>query len=267
MEHAGYSELLAAQAVDALDAAEARAVLAHVESCAECRRELAGLRDAAALLAHAAPLAAPDDDVRARILQAIRGLTESPKVLPLPSSSNGWPNVLRLAAAIAFVALLLGLIVLWRRDAASRRQITEVTRQLNRQQRELQTERENLAQQAAALALLTSADAKKIALAATTTAQNARATFAYDEKSRRGILVIEGLPPTPADKAYQVWVIPKGLAPIPGRTFIISNNGRAIVADNFPLEAGSSSVIAVTLEPKGGSGAPTGAIYLASPAG
>ena len=271
MEHRDYQELLALHAVDALDAAEACEVSAHLESCAECRRELAELSDAAALLAHTAEPVAPSDEVKRRIMREIQGPTrstavQSPAVLPLGQAlSTAWPNVLRLAAGVAFVALLLGIIVLWRRDAASRREIAELARQLNRQQRELQIERDSLSRQSEALALLNSPDAKRFALSGTTTAQTARATFVYDENSRRGILMIEGLPATPADKAYEVWFIPKGLAPIPGRTFTVNADGRALISDSLPPEAGSAAVVAITLEPKEGSSAPTGLIYLASP--
>jgi anti-sigma-K factor RskA len=272
MEHSEYQELLVAQALDGLDSSEARTLRAHLETCAECRGQLAELREAAALLAHTAEPAAPSDEVRRRIMQEIQSQPRSNRiqasnVVPLSRAlSTAWPNVLRLAAAVAFVALLLGIIVLWRRDAASRREIAELARQLNRQQRELQLERDNVTQQTEALALLNSPDAKKFALSGTTTAQTARATFVYDEKSRSGVLLIEGLPATPADKAYEVWFIPKGLAPIPGRTFTVNANGRALISESLPPSAGSAAVVAITLEPKSGSATPTLPIYLASPA-
>jgi anti-sigma factor RsiW len=203
MEHRDYQEMLALHAVDGLDGPAAREVSAHLESCAECRHELAELSDAAALLAHAAEPVAPSDDVRRRIMREIQSQPQSaaaqaPVVVPLSQGlSAAWPNVLRLAAVIAFVALLLGIVVLWRRDVGSRRAIEELARQLNRQQRELQSERENLSRQSEALALLNSPDARRIALSGTNTAQTARATFVYDEKSRHGMLMIEGLPPNP----------------------------------------------------------------------
>jgi len=273
MEHAAYQELLALAAVDALDGRDAQILRAHLESCAECRGELAEMRDAAALLAHAAPTTTPSDIVRQRIMREIRSEprsnpVHSSKVAPLSQGlSSAWPNVMRLAAAFAFIALLLGIVVLWRRDAASRREIAELARQLNRQQRELQVERDNVARQTEALALLNSPDARKIVLAGTTTAQAARAMFVYDEKSRHGMLMIEGLPPTAADKAYEVWFIPRGLSPIPGRTFTVDATGRAMISDSLPGEARDSMVVAITLEPKSGSAAPTMPIYLASPAG
>ncbi len=272
MEHSEYRELLALEALDALNPSDAGAMRAHLESCAQCRSELAEIRDAAALLAHAAPPAAPSEDVRERILDRIKttstsSSSQAPKVLPLRApSSKVWATALRLAAAIAVVMLLLGIIVLWRRDVASRREIRTLAHQVDRQQRELQVERENLARQDEALALMNSPEAKKMALSGTPAAQTARATFVYDQKSGHGMLMVDELPATPADKAYEVWFIPKGLAPIPGRTFTVDRGGRALIADNLPSQAKAPLVIAITLEPKSGSAAPTGTIYLASPA-
>jgi anti-sigma-K factor RskA len=115
--------------------------------------------------------------------------------------------------------------------------------------------------------LLNSTDATKISLAGTPVAQTARATFVYDEKSRKSVLLVEGLPATPADKAYEVWLIPKGHAPIPRRTFTVSDNGRAVISDSVPDAAEKGMVVAITLEPKSGSADPTMPIYLASPSG
>jgi len=273
MEHSEYQELLALQAMEVLDAHQARSLRAHLESCADCSRELAELRDAAALLAHEAEPAMPSDEVRERILRGLqtesRPIVGQPsKVLSLPARrpSSFWQTTLRLAAAVAFVALLLGIAILWRRDVASRRQMDELARQVNRQQRELQIGRDNQARQGEALALLSSPDGSRIALAGTETAKTAHATFVYDQKSRHGMLMIEGLPATPSDKAYQMWFIPKGLAPIPGGTFTVSADGRALVSDNIPVQAGFAPVVAITLEPQSGSAAPTMPIYLASPA-
>ena len=71
MEHQEYQELLAAHALDALKASEARALTEHLDSCAQCRAELDEMRDTAALLAHASTPAAPGDEVRERILKTV----------------------------------------------------------------------------------------------------------------------------------------------------------------------------------------------------
>ena len=72
LTHDEAREALDAVALDALDASERMAILAHVHECAECRDELASLERTAAELSYAAaPIAmspAQRDRVRARLL-------------------------------------------------------------------------------------------------------------------------------------------------------------------------------------------------------
>ncbi|HVS80669.1 MAG TPA: anti-sigma factor [Pyrinomonadaceae bacterium] len=273
-DHQEYQELLALHALDALGAAEARSLEEHLASCAECRASLIEWRDATGLLAHASTPAAPNDELRARILAAARTETRAPqtensaRVVPMPIAprrSNLWPNLMKIAAAIAIVGLLVGMIVFWRRDVGMQRDIARLTRERNRTQDQLAREREALAKEREAIALLNSRDTKKMELAGTQTAQNARGTFVFDPQTGRAMLLTEGLPATPADKAYEVWFIPKGHTPMPGKMFTVDSSGRAMVSGEIPLEARANAVIAITLEPKKGSAAPTSAIYLSSP--
>lgn len=276
MEHQEYQELLALHALDALDASEARALETHLSTCADCGAELAEMRDAAALLAHASTPAEPRAEVREKILKNAHKEPQgsqpiaraSAKVVPFRSSAGAslWPNLLRLAAALAFVALLIGVIVFWRRDVRSRRELAQLSRQINTQQRELNRDRDVLARQREALALLNSPGMKKMELAGTSTAKNARATFVFDRETGRSMLMTEGLPAPPADMAYEVWFIPKGHSPMPGKMFTVDAAGHAMISDHVPMEARENAVIAITLEPKRGSAVPTGAIYLTSPA-
>jgi len=273
-DHQQYQESLALHALDALDAAEARSLEAHLASCAECRAALIEWRDATGLLAYASTPAAPSDELRGRILAAARTETRTPqteasaKVVPLPIAprrSNLWPNLMRIAAAIAIVGLLIGMIVFWRRDVRMQRDIARLTRERNRTADQLAREREARAKEHDAVAMLNSRDTKKMELAGTQTAQNARGTFVFDPKTGHGMLMTEGLPAAPADKAYEVWFIPKGHTPMPGKMFTVDSSGRAMVSGEIPLEARANAVIAITLEPKKGSAAPTSAIYLSSP--
>jgi len=267
MTHNDYQERLAAYALDALDPVDSQALGEHLSNCMQCRDELIGLRDTSALLAHAATAQAPGDRVRAQIVSRVRAeAAPTPaQVVQMPvRGKTVWPNVLRLAAAIAFVALLAGVIVLWRRDSRLQREIARLSRRVDTQQNQMERDRDLMAQQKEALVLLTSANAKKIELNGTQVAQNARATVMFDEKTGRAMLFTQGLPALAADKAYEVWFIPKGHAPMPGKVFIVDPSGHAMIADQMPPEAMNNAVIAITIEPKSGSAAPTGAIYLAS---
>jgi anti-sigma-K factor RskA len=272
MEHREYEELATLDALDALEAADKRKLDEHLETCSACRGELVELRDAAGLLAHASTPAEPSAEVRARILSEARrearpSATSSP-VAPFRArpAASVWPNLLRLAAAIAFVALLIGVIALWRRDVRSRQEIARLSQQFNQQNEELARDREAMARQREAIELMNLPGMKKMELVGTQTAQNARATFVYDRETGRAMLMTNGLPAAPAGMAYEVWFIPKGHSPMPGKTFTVDSAGHAMMMDQIPPEARESATIAVTLEPKAGSASPTGAIYLISAA-
>lgn len=276
MAHQEYEELLTLYALDALDAPDRRQLEEHLESCSDCRAELAEMRDAAGLLAHASTAAAPRAEVRERILNQVRSEARGRQASAEPSasviefrprvSSSPWPNLLRLAAAIAFIALLVGVGVFWRRDTQSRQEVARLSQQLDQQNSELSRERQALARQREALEFLRSPGMKTMDLAGTQTAQSARATFVYDQKTGRGMLMTEGLPMAPPGMAYEVWFIPKGQSPMPGKTFTVDAAGKAMMMDEMPAAARENAVVAITLEPEKGSASPTGPIYLASPA-
>src|SRR5205814_2614836 len=102
---------------------------------------------------------------------------------------------------------------------------------------ELARDRDVLARQREALALLNSPDAKRLELAGSQTAQNARGSFVYDQKTGKAVFVAEGLPATPPDKAYELWFIPKGHSPVPGRIFTVDPSGHALLPEQMPADA------------------------------
>jgi anti-sigma-K factor RskA len=93
--------LVGPYALDALDEGEERSFEQHLALCARCREELAGLREAAASLAYAAPPTAPPPELKQRILAQARA--ERPNVVPLKPRRN-WTAALGAAAAIAACA-------------------------------------------------------------------------------------------------------------------------------------------------------------------
>jgi anti-sigma-K factor RskA len=267
MNHTDYQDLLSAYALDAIDPGEAQALTEHLATCADCRDELIALRDAGNLLAHESPAAAPGDHVRAQILNQVRAeavRSQPAQVVQMPQRSKPlWPTLLRLAASIALVA---GMALFWYRDIRLQAEMRELSRQVEIQQNEIQKNRDLMARQKEVLALLNSDAATKIQLMGSQTAPDARATLMFDKKTGRAVLLTEGLPMTSADKAYEVWFIPRGHSPMPGKMFTVDSSGHAMITDQMPSEAMNGAVIAITIEPKNGSAAPTGAIYLASPA-
>jgi Anti-sigma-K factor rskA, C-terminal/Putative zinc-finger len=272
MAHQEYRELLEPYALDALNGIEVRQLEEHLSGCDECRAVLVELRDTAGLMALSSTPIAPRDDLRERILSAARAEARpsrtSAKVIPITKrpAVQSRSYFLRIAAILVLAFLSIGLMVMWQRNASLKRELARLAGETNLQQRELEREREARRRDQEALALLGARDAKTMQLAGTQTAQTARAMFVFDQKSGRAVLMTEGLPATPTAKAYEVWFIPKGHAPMPGKVFTVDSTGHAMLMDQMPPEAMQNAIIAITLEPEKGSSTPTGAIYLSSPA-
>ena len=246
MAHEDYKEMIPARALLALDAAEAQALNEHLENCAECRRELDEWQATAAALTLGASPAEPSPQVRERILDEVRKDLAEPNVIPFRSTSrNLWSSFGSLgamAAAVLFTALIVGIVVLWRQNIAMRNDLAQL--------REFSQ-------------LVTSPGARVSELKSTAVGAGATATVAYDSNGH-AMLVASKLPNLPQGKAYQLWFIVGTKPPTPGKTFAPDSEGQGVLREQMPREALNSPVFAVTVEPAGGSSAPTGPIYLSS---
>jgi anti-sigma-K factor RskA len=75
------------------------------------------------------------------------------------------------------------------------------------------------------------------------------------------------LRPLPAEKAYELWLIPTQGAPIPAGVFKPDAHGGAMVI-NPPLPAGvEAKTFAITIEPEKGSATPTKPIVMVGAGG
>ncbi len=285
MVHDDYKEMLAAQALSALDAEERRALEQHLSECAECRRELADWENTAASLALGASPEAPSPQVRERIMSAVRSeqhqqeprtqnvprpeqdsrsqqdpRSQEPRVVPFRQSwRETWASfgqVGAIAAAFLCLVLIIWIIVLWQQNRTLRRQMEFMSRDMGAMQRELNRSNEFVT-------ILSTPGARVASLSGVGPSPDASAQLAYD-RTGNAVLMANGLPRAPAGKEYQLWFIVGNSPPIPGRTFAIDDEGRGELTDEVPRRALASAVFAVTLEPAGGSTAPTSAIYLRS---
>jgi anti-sigma-K factor RskA len=188
--------------------------------------------------------------------------TSSKNVLPFaPPVKRQWsaPAIFgTLAASLAFVALVVSLFVLWQRNHRMEAEMASLQERLNQTQGEL-------ARQLEKQAPLASPESQAALLAGTNVAPRARAMLAFDRKTGRAMLIANDLPPAPAGKAYQLWFIAGGHV-MPGGVFTPDARGHAEMRDQMPAEGlrAPSAIFAVTLEPAGGVGAPTGEKYLLS---
>jgi anti-sigma-K factor RskA len=83
-------------------------------------------------------------------------------------------------------------------------------------------------------------------------------------RGSRLYIAMHDLPALPHGKVYQAWTLPKGAKAVePSVTFVPDSRGVAIVA--VPADARITTLVAVSVEPDGGSKAPTTKPILAVP--
>ena len=218
---------LAAYALDALDDDERNEFEAHLAACDACRAELADFRETAGMLAYAAEGPAPPDALRERVLEEARHERPQQRVVVLRPR-----RALRVSAvaAAAAVAAAIGLGV-WAATLSS----------------SLDAERSARADEARAAAILADAGVTRLRL-------GARAEVVRTPNGD-AVMVVRNVPSAPAGKTYEAWVIDAGR---PVKAGLFEGGRQEIVLLQQRVRQGS--VVAVTLEPEGGSDQPTGDI-------
>ena len=282
-------ENLAAYALGSLDELERRELAAKIESDAELAAELEQWQELAANLALVAPEAEPAASVRENILAAIRtapqaigsepasedGAKATVKTLQsaeiahiqkMPETANVlnfqkrsvWryaPSIGAVAASIIAILLAISLYNTAQSERNKSAQIAELNQKISDVQAQLERERQERE-------LLASPASFIKALAGTNEIPTAKARLVFDPKTGQALLYVEGLPAAPKGKAYQIWFISDPKHPAPGKTFETDQSGKGVLRDEIPAQNLKAGVFAVTLEPIGGSPAPTGSILL-----
>ena len=90
---------------------------------------------------------------------------------------------------------------------------------------------------------------------------SAKAKLLWHPGTAQGILYVEGLPPLPLTKSYELWVFVKE-TPLPAGVFDVRLGGTAVSLSKITGAPDHPVKFAVSVEPKGGVPAPTGAIVL-----
>jgi anti-sigma-K factor RskA len=254
-------EELASYAMQNLPVEESASIRAHLQSCATCRDELAQVCGDLALLGLGVEQQPLPEGARERFLGRI---ASSPtvktgeklaEVTPMPAKGTrrgaGFWIPWVAAAAMAIATVSLGF----------------QNRALNDELNDESNLVKNLAAQASkaqqVLEVLTAPTAQRVTLTEGKGAPqpNAKATYLPE----RGGLILQAtnLKPLPADKAYELWIIPaNGKPPVPAGVFRPDAVGAATLVLP-PLHAGiEAKAFGVTIEKASGADSPTSPIIL-----
>jgi anti-sigma-K factor RskA len=245
--HEQFAEDLALYALGCLEGGEKASLEKHLEECASCRRELEQLRGDAALLALSASGPRPPARAQTRLMDAIakepRGGVEDRR-----SSRPQWWAAFGWAAAAAMIVVVA---VVWNQNTRLKSSIA-VLQGLSEQQRF------DLGQARHVVDTLTAQDVQRVDVMQVGAKQPPPQGKAIYSRQNNGLIfVASNLLPLPAQKAYELWIIPTQGAPIPAGTFQPDAHGGAMVI-NPPIPAGvEAKAFAITIEPEQGSTTPT----------
>lgn len=221
--------LSGAYVVDALDDAERELFEAHLPGCSDCRAEVVGLEEAAALMADAVA-AAPPPALRDRVLadiHTVRPLPPQTATAVVPLRRRRARVALAAAAAAVVAAAGIGLAVEqpWR-DESSTRTLTAADR------------------------VLDASDARRVRL---DFEDGSSATVVHSPRQGRAVLVTDDMAAPPPGKTFEVWLQddagamhPAGLMDAPGDHKVLLDG-----------DANAATGVGITVEPDGGSEEPT----------
>ena len=224
-------ELTGAYVLGALSADEHAAFEVHLASCSRCTAEVRALRPVSDALGQSSLPIDPPPGVRAALTQAITAANAAPDAA---SSRTTWPAWLAIAATLALAAGAGWYAINTRRESDRDRLINSV---------------------------LAAPDLARIDLSGQTVAPSATAR-AYWSRSNGLVVLASNLPPLPAGRIYQLWVLTKEPAPISAGLLQPDRDGHASMTVVTPVDMPAPVAMAVTIEPAGGVTAPTGDKYL-----
>jgi anti-sigma factor RsiW len=227
-------ESIGAHALGALTPCEAAALEAHLAVCPAGQHESRAYQALGDGLLHAVAERTPPARVRAGLIAA---LGEQRRGAPAPRRFS-FARAGALAGLVLVVGVSLGLIS----------QVIALRLQVNALGDQLRTNQ-------TALALVAYPGARSLPVEG----ENAGGTIVIDNDQRVGVLIAWGLPPLEGSRAYQIWLVAPDGTRTSGGTFAVTR-AMPYTSVVFRAEAPMSSFrgLGVTIEPTGGSPAPTG---------
>lgn len=239
-------EDVAVYAVGALPSDAARRVREHLRSCPICASEYARLKPAASAIGFSAETtgdarSCPSTLLKPRIMAKVRA--EAParrtRTGPVPRQPV-WPAYLVAAACLAIAVVTS----VW--NVAVTGQLHQAQQEAARASARARELAGSLADERTTLSDLLGADARRYV----------QGNGEVVTRGSRLYVTMHDLAEPPRGRVYQVWTLPKGAkAMVPSSTFVPDAHGVAVVA--LGADARSTSAVAVSVEPEGGSKRPT----------
>ncbi len=231
------TDLLPAFAIGCLDEGEALMVREHLAGCPSCRKELESFQAVSDALSLLSPQGVPSEGLASRIAErgpaSVPGAGSAAAQQPTRRPAPRWTGKARFvwlaAAAVLIAALAAGNVL-----------------QLLGRPGDVATARGGLA----TAVLLGSPSAK-----------DAYGTIVLDPEDNKGVLAVRGLPALAPTLQYQLWLARDGKERGAG-VFSVDADGYGSMILDVPRDFRDFRTLSITVEPKGGSAVPTGAVVM-----
>jgi hypothetical protein len=241
---------LAALALGVLTNAQAQAVRMHMATCDTCKAEFQELRAVTDAIAQSAEIPASEMNaarsarMKARIVDSVRRRADGKATAPLHAvSARSRP--LQFAYALAAAAILLA-IVSTLHGINLESEVTTDNDRLAQLHERINDQARAAAEQNDRMADLFAADSSHYAVPGGEVVRHADRLY----------LAMRSLPKLPPGRVFQAWTLSPGAkAMTPSITFTPNRQGMAIV--QLPMDGSKVIAVAVSVEPEGGSKAPT----------
>ena len=266
--HDQFDDLVAAYALDALDAGERQAFDAHLATCDACRRTVADLRRVSAGIGLSVDPVDPPASLRDRVLVRATAQSQLPPVshpreskapvpfVPKPHRAKSSPFL-----AFALAASLIGLVgvgvyawMLRTELLATRDSVAAMAQRIEVLRTQLMTTRTEAARLANAVNVLRSGDLIRVDLRGQGSAPQATGR-AFVSQATGLVLRADHLPKLASNRTYQLWVVPPGPGAAPISAGVFDPDASGSLDLTIPLPPGVQVVraVALTEEPAGGS--------------
>src|SRR6266536_1411709 len=252
--HEQVAEDLALHALGCLEGSEKATLEKHLEECASCRRELEQLRGDAALPALTATGPRPPTRAKIRVMDAI---AKEPRLPPAMVRMPWWAGF----GWVTAVAMIAVVAVMWNQNTRLKSSLAVMEGLSEQRRAELELDRR-------VVDTLTASDAKRVSILPANYKTPPPEGKAIYSRERNGLVFIaSNMLPLPAQKTYELWLIPTQGAPIPAGVFKPDARVSAVVI-NPPLPTGvEAKASAITIEPERCSTTPTTPIIRIGAAG
>jgi anti-sigma-K factor RskA len=209
-------------------------------------------------LGQAVPQVDPPLALRARVLEAVG---DRAAVRPAPARPALWQ--LATAASLA-LAVGLGLYTsqLRGRITVLEGELSDTRARANAADQRVADAQRTAAGAQVSLAVLTAPDVARIDLAGQPPIAPQASARAFWSRSRGMVFTASNLPPLPAGRVYQLWVVTKDPAPLSAALLTPDAQGSVNETISTPPDIPQPVALAVTIEPASGSTGPTGDKYL-----